>query len=137
MKTPHILRVSRGPDSFSGLFRSLDEEGLRYGWLEYSEVEAPPSLAAAAAHGALRAVSVGEAGSVVVKPRRGAAVLKDLLREHFRGCALVLLRGSVAAPELIEADQTCRLCFSDGTSRTLSTESFVSALRRVSPWPQA
>lgn len=137
MRSPHILRVAEGPASFGALFRYLEEAGLRCGWLEYSETEAPPDLAAAAGLGALRAVSVGRCGSVAVKPRRGAAVLKDLLRENFRGCALVLLRGEVAAPELAAGDQGCRLSFPDGSGRAFSYEELIAALRRPSPWPQA
>jgi hypothetical protein len=37
---------------------------------------------------------------VAVKLLAGAPVLRDLLREHFRGCKAVLVRGEVEAEEL-------------------------------------
>ncbi|MES1211383.1 MAG: hypothetical protein ABUL63_03510, partial [Acidobacteriota bacterium] len=83
-------------------------EGLRVGWLELGQpaettVEpVPEALASAAGLGVLRAVSVGGGRSVAVKPMRGEPVLRDLLREHFRGCSLVLVRGGsgIDAPGL-------------------------------------
>jgi hypothetical protein len=77
-------------------------EGLRVGWLELDGLvdPLPDVLESAAGLGALRAVSVGGGRTVAVKPMRGAPVLRDVLREHFRGCALVLVRGEVDAPAL-------------------------------------
>jgi hypothetical protein len=108
---PHLLRVAQEPARFAPLFAALAAAGLRCGWLELRQAGAPPaSLEAAAALGAARAVATGEGRSVAVKALRGAPVLRDLLREHFAGCALVLVAaggggeapaGAVAAaPEL-------------------------------------
>src|SRR6185436_14218941 len=98
-KGPHLLRVELGPAAFLPLFAAARALELRLGWLELGGAVAPlpASLDAAASLGALRAVAVGEGKSVAVKPRRGAPVLKDLLREHFAGCALVLVEGEEGA----------------------------------------
>ncbi len=102
MKVPHLLRVSEPPDRFSALIEAARAEGLRVGWLELEGATAPVPeiLESAAGLGALRAVAVGAGRTVAVKPLRGAPVLRDLLREHFRGCTLVLVRGEVDAPAL-------------------------------------
>ena len=101
MKTPHLLRVEGEPESFSPLVEAARADGLRIGWLEMAEVAPLPEvLASAAGLGLLRAVSAGGGRTVAVKPLRGEPVLKDLLREHFLGCALVLVRGAVDAPLL-------------------------------------
>lgn len=101
MKAPHLLRVEDAPESFSSLVEAARADGLRVGWLELAEVAPLPDvLAAGAGLGLLRAVSAGGGRTVAVKPLRGEPVLKDLLREHFLGCALVLVRGEVEAPHL-------------------------------------
>ncbi|MCB1036411.1 MAG: hypothetical protein KDD47_21475 [Acidobacteria bacterium] len=134
MKTPHLLQVALDPDAYGDLFRAAAEAGLRIGWLEYSSPVPPPDLGAAARLGALRAVAVGEEGSLSVKPRRGLPVLRDLLREHFRGCALVLVRGAVDAPCLESEGAGWRLVAGTREPRSLTTEQLVAALRRPSPW---
>jgi hypothetical protein len=94
---PHLLRVAQEPASFAPLFAALTAAGLRCGWLELRRPGAPPpGLEAAAALGAARAVAAGDGRSVAVKALRGAPVLRDLLREHFAGCTLVLVAGSGA-----------------------------------------
>jgi hypothetical protein len=102
LKVPHLLRVSEPPERFAVLIEAARAEGLRVGWLELDgEAEPVPGvLGSAAGLGALRAVSVGAGRTVSVKPLRGEPVLRDLLREPFRGCALVLVRGEVDAPVL-------------------------------------
>lgn len=134
MKPPHLLRVPEAPEAYESLIQGISAAGMRCGWLEFSEAEAPEDLARAAELGVLRAVAVGHSGSLVVKPRRGAPVLKDLLREHFRGCVLVLIRGAVAAPELAYREGAWRLSFSDGSYRAFPLENLIAALRRPSPW---
>ena len=103
MRAPHLLRVSEPPERFAALIEAARAEGLRVGWLELDgavDPAVPDVLESAAGLGALRAVSVGAGRTVSVKPMRGAPVLRDVLREHFRGCALVLVRGEVDAPAL-------------------------------------
>lgn len=101
MKTPHLARVEAPPEAFASLIAAARAEGLRVGWLDLGPaVEPPAPLAGAADLGVLRAVAVGAQRTVTVKPMTGAPVLKDLLREHFLGCALVLVRGAADAPLL-------------------------------------
>ena len=90
----------------------------------------------------LRAVAVGEGMSAAVKPLAGPAVLADLLREHFRGCAAVLVRGGLApadAPLLAPAGapgddaDRWRVTLAAG-ARTATTAELVTRLRRPRPW---
>lgn len=94
MKTAHLVRVEEPPAAFAALAAALGEAGLRLGWLERRSPEPlPPTLAAAAGLGALRAVAVGGGLTAAIKPVAGRPVLCDLLREHFLGCAVVLVHG--------------------------------------------
>jgi len=96
LKTPHLLRVDDAPGRFAPLIDAARALGLRIGWLDLggATTPVPEALETAAALSVLRAVAVGEGRTVTVKPMRGAPVLKDLLREHFRGCVMVLVRGA-------------------------------------------
>ncbi len=146
MKRPHrhLLRVEHGAEVFAPVFRAARIEGLRVGWLTLDAVEPPPILAQAAGLGALRAVSVGAGGSVAVKPMRGAPVLRDLLREHFRGCALVLIAGddprivgSENLPLLARVGDAWEVRTAAGENVDpvgWSATDLVSALRRPRPW---
>jgi hypothetical protein len=98
MRGPHLLRVAAEPAAFAPLLAALAAAGLRAGWLELGPPGAlgasgalPASLEAAATLGMARAVAAGGGRSVAVKALRGAPVLRDLLREHFAGCAVVLV----------------------------------------------
>jgi hypothetical protein len=137
----HLLRVTRGAEAFESLIDAARDAGERVGWLEL----APPSrwpeeLEAAAGRGVLRAVAVGGGRSVAVKPMRGEPMLRDLLREHFRGCALVLLRGeprdaaSLAAPRLEPHGESWAVRCEGGPERLLTTDQLLAALRRPHPW---
>jgi hypothetical protein len=137
MKSPHLLRIDDSPERFAPLVEAARALGLRVGWLELGALPAPvpDSLETAARLGVLRAVSVGEGRTVAVKPLRGAPVLKDLLREHFQGCALVLVKGEVDAPSLQTEDGTSwRLALTGSASRLFSTAQLVTTLRKPHPW---
>jgi len=143
MKAPHLLRVEEGPEVFAPLLAAMEMEGMRAGWLELAEPEpAPSTLDRAVDGGALRAVAVGERGSVAVKRRKGPPVLGDLLREHFLGCRLVLLRGQpppgaaeIELPRLTPAaDGGWRVEAPDRAALDLSTAELVARLRRPRPW---
>ncbi|MGH9360877.1 MAG: hypothetical protein ACRD2T_03105, partial [Thermoanaerobaculia bacterium] len=83
----------------------------------------------------LRAVAVGEGRAVAVKPIAGPPVLGDLLREHFLGCCLVLVRGDVAAPALApDGDAWSLTPPSPAPPRRLTTAELVAALRQPRPW---
>jgi len=138
MKTPHLLRVEQGAAEYAPLFEAARSLDLRIGWLELGGSvpgAVPPGLEAAAGEGALRAVAVGGGRVAVVKPMKGAPVLRDLLREHFRGCALVLLFGGGAAdlPSLSRDGETYRVA-SGAVVRTFNAAHLAAALRRPRPF---
>jgi len=104
MKEPHLLRVEEPPERFAVLITAARAAGLRVGWLDLdaSPPPPPPHLAAAVRSGALRAVSAASSATggsqvVAVKTPSGGLVFKDLLREHFLGCRLVLVAVSPGA----------------------------------------
>ncbi len=142
MKNPHVLRVGEGPERFAALFAAARALGLRIGWLDLLPATAaapdplPPDLEAAAGEGALRAVAVGGGRSVAVKPMRGAPVLGDLLREHFSGCVLVLVRSTLAspAPQLAPEGESFRVVSPGEAARLYTASDLAAALRRPRPW---
>lgn len=134
----HLLRVERPVAELEELIAEVRNQGERVGWLELPPVRpepVPAPLAAAAERGVLRAVAVGGGRSVAVKPIQGAPVLRDLLREHFRGCALVLVRGEVEAPLVEPRGDGWAVALADGVERRFTTEELVAALRKPRPWP--
>lgn len=139
----HLLRVEDDAEAFADLFAAVRQAGGRVGWLELTPPSPlPPGLEAAAAGGVLRAVAVGGGRSVAVKPIRGEPVLRDLLREHFRGCALVLVRhepggGAPALPRLEPDGPAWRLRAGDDTGRRMTSVEVVAALRKPHPWKSA
>lgn len=136
MKAPHLLRVEEGPEGFAPLVEAARADGLRIGWLELAEAAPLPDvLASAAGLGVLRAVSVGGGRTVAVKPLRGEPVLRDLLREHFLGCALVLVRGAVDAPHLRRDGEGWVIDTPEKAGQPLTTEQLAAKLR--SPLPLA
>ena len=134
MKTPHLVRVEDAPDRFAPLIEAARTEGLRIGWLDFTAVEPPSGLEAAAGLGVLRAVAVGGGRTVSVKPLKGEPVLRDLLREHFRGCVLVLVRGEVDAPYLRPDGDSWTVAVSGEAARSYGTAALVAALRKPHPW---
>jgi hypothetical protein len=136
MKSPHLLRVDDSPERFAPLIEVARALGLRIGWLDLEATTSPvPALLeGAAALGVLRAVAVGEGRTVAVKPLRGAPVLKDLLREHFRGCALVLVRGEVEAPWLRLEGEGFVVAPPGAASRSYTPEKLAETLRKPNPW---
>ncbi|MEP7008746.1 MAG: hypothetical protein ABJC13_00335 [Acidobacteriota bacterium] len=138
MKTPHLLRVEQAATEYAPLFDAARALGLRLGWMELGDSvpgAVPPSLEAAAGEGALRAVAVGGGRTVSIKPMKGAPVLRDLLREHFRGCALVLVFGGGAAelPSLSRDGEVYRVA-SGSVVRTFSAAHLAEAVRRPRPF---
>jgi hypothetical protein len=148
LKQPHLLRVEEGPEGFAPLLAALAAAGLRAGWLELGPAEpAAASLESAAALGARRAVAAGGGRSVAVKVLRGEPVLRDLLREHFPGCALVLVRVRGAeppapagvplapAPALFPSGDGWRIARAgDAAAQQFDTPGLLAALRRPRPW---
>lgn len=141
MKEPHLLRVAAPPSTFAPLAAALAAEGMRLGWLELAAAPPEPlsiELEAALELGVLRAVAVGPGRSLAAKPLRGAPVLRDLLREHFRGCRLVLVAGRGAPQELPElapaADGTYRVQPPGEAGHTFAPPGLAARLRRPRPW---
>jgi hypothetical protein len=136
LKSPHLLQVTDPPETFAPLIEAARALGLRVGWLELGGTAhpVPPALEAAAGLGVLRAVETSDGRSVAVKPMRGAPVLKDLLREHFRGCALVLVHGEVEAPLLEPGEESWSVRVPGEASRRLATTDLAEALRKPRPW---
>lgn len=131
MKHIHLLRTTRDALDFHPLFAAATALGVRVGWLDMeSTAGAPRELEEAATQGAFRAVGVTENRVLTVKPVRGATVLKDLLREHFAGCRLVVIRGGLDVPELLVAADGYRVRFEDGTEKDFSSEALAKALRK-------
>jgi hypothetical protein len=133
VKTPYLLRVDAPPETFRPVIAAARSLGLRVGWLDLGATPGPvpETLGAAADLGVLRAVAVGEGRAVSVKPLRGAPVLKDLLREHFQGCVLVLVRGELEdAPALTTDGDGWRISPPGLASRRSSTDDFVASLRK-------
>jgi hypothetical protein len=138
MSEPHLLSVDEGPEAFAALVAALAAAGMRAGWLDLAAASPlPPDLETAAAAGVLRAVAAGGGRSLAIKPLKGAPVLGDLLREHFRGCALVLVRGDAAGPEiprLAPAVGAWTVTPPGGAARVYAPAELVAELRRPRPW---
>lgn len=138
MKRIHLLRVEGPAASCASLVDAVRADGGRVGWLALNEPQAvPPDLEQAAALGVLRAVAVGADRTLSVKPRVGKVVLRDVLREHFRGCRAVLVAegvpGEVDAPVLIKDGESWTVrCHGQELSHT--TESLTRALRKPLPF---
>ncbi len=145
----HLLLADGPVVTFGRLIAALRHDGARAGWLEWSspsELESPSgpescvaatypeSLDVAAGQGVLRAVAIGGGRSVAVKPMRGAPVLRDVLREHFRGCRLVLVVGEVDAPKLEPDGEDWKITVPGRAAMRWTTEKLIAALRKPSPW---
>lgn len=132
MKLPHLFAVDEGPEVFAPLWAEASTAGLRLGWLELGEREPGGSrLESAAASGAFRAVQAGGGRVATLKPVRGEPVLRDLLREHFAGCAGVLVRGLASYPRLVSSAQGWRLETAEGAAaRQVGSSDLIALLRR-------
>ena len=134
MKRIHLLSVAARADAFLELIEALGAEGRRVGWLDLGSAQVPATLTAASGAGVLRAVGVDDGVTVAVKPRKGAVVMKDLLREYFVGCSVVLVRGGEGLPRLSVAEGGWLLEVPGATARALDTASLVAALRKPRPF---
>jgi hypothetical protein len=126
----HALRVCEGSEAFRSLYAAVVEAGERAGWLDLQPESAASGPAAPALDdGVWKAVTVEPGRTVAVKRRRGAPVLVDLLREHFRGCRVVLVRGDAPLPMLSPRGADWDVRGQDGEVRRLTTAELVRALR--------
>jgi hypothetical protein len=139
----HALRVTAGSEAFGPLLAAVEHAGERAGWLELPGSgaggaessgsrllgDAAESIDLVLQTGAWKVVAVSDRASVAVKRLRGPAVLRDLLREHFRGCRLVLVRGDIALPALRPRADGWELESLAGETRLLSTADLIRSLR--------
>lgn len=142
MKRIQLLRYEGEPAALEALFEAIRAEGLRAGWLELDSQpggEGPAGDAVAA--GAFRAAAVVPGRVVSVKRVTGPPVLRDLLREHFLGCALVVVRpggtesGLEAELPTLELGPDCyRITAPGQAAHELSAEALAGRLRRPHPW---
>ncbi len=138
----HLLRVTRPVVEFGGLIAAARQLEERVGWLEWPKASQPAvapgplpeSLAVAAGLGVLRAVAIDGGLSVAVKPMRGEPVLHDVLREHFRGCRLVLVTGEIDAPRLEPSDDEWIVHPRGRPAARWTTDRLIAALRKPRPW---
>jgi hypothetical protein len=130
VKAPALVAVEQPPEAFAPLLAAARARGLRVGWLELAAVEPPAPLAAAAAAGAAKAVAAVAGQTVALKTSRGAPVLRDLLREQFLGCAVVLVRGHAGWPRLALDADGAALALAAERTRRLSVEALIDELVR-------
>ncbi|MDX1644271.1 MAG: hypothetical protein R3244_07945 [Thermoanaerobaculia bacterium] len=130
MKTTHLLTTDEPVEALAPLIAAAEAAGLRIGWLDLeASAEPPATLAGAVEAGVFRTVARSETGLVTAKRVAGPLVLRDLLREHFLGCRLVLVRGEVDAPRLTRRGERW-LVASEAGRLELGTDDLVARLRR-------
>ncbi len=114
MKRNHILKTELGKTDLMGLIEAAAALDLRVGWLDWQpETQPDPGdlgiqgLAEMASTPVLRAVTVQSRRVTSIKPMAGGAVFYDVLRSHFRGCSVVLVRsiGESEPEELLSAPE--------------------------------
>jgi hypothetical protein len=130
VKAPALVAVDDEPAAFASLFEAARAAGVRIGWLDLREgAGAPAPGAPAVESGAAKSVTVGAGRVVSVKRVAGPSVLRDLLREHFLGCGIVLVRGAAAEPRLARDGDGFRLAAA-GSERRLDAARLVAELSR-------
>ncbi|MEM8934482.1 MAG: hypothetical protein AAGE94_25030 [Acidobacteriota bacterium] len=143
MQRIHLLRVDAEPASFATLAEALVADGGRLGWLDWSpdrEADEPsattvdPALVDAASLPTLRAVAVERGRTVMIKPQQGAPVLMDVVREHFRGCRVVLVRGDLPNLPSLEATEDGYRIVTPSFDRTVDADALAARLRRPRPF---
>jgi len=135
----HLLRVAEEASVYEPLVRAAAAAGLRVGWLELpAPSPPPPELRAALDAGSDRAVTVGESWTLAARPRKGPARMRELMRQQFLGCTLVLVRGEADAPLLAPAgDGGWRVTIASGKDRRYGVDQLVAALREPRPFAPA
>ena len=166
MKRILLLRFKGEPAALGALFAAVRAEGLRAGWLDLgaagpgasdtgsagtSGAEAAggsptggQGVGSAVSAGAFRAAAVAPGRVVSVKAVTGPPVLRDLLREHFLGCALVVVRPGgdcdpldaelAEIPALEAAGGRLRVTPPGQAAVDLAPEELAASLRRPHPW---
>jgi hypothetical protein len=133
MRRIHLLRVDGEPGDYAELLEALEAERMRVGWLDLQGGQVPSPWREVTAAGIFKAVALADNLTIAVKPRRGGFVMKDLLREHFLGCSLVLVRGGDGLPHLEVAEAGWRLVVPGELPRCLDTAGLVATLSGPRP----
>ncbi len=135
MKRQVVLAAGAPAAAHGELIAALAAAGERAGWLDLAAAAAHAGeLQAAAEAGAFRAVAVAPGKVATLKPIRGQPVLTDLLREHFRGCLLVLVRGVEGLIRLDPDAAGWQLTAPSGRRLRRSTAELVADLGRPAVW---
>lgn len=130
MKAPALVAVNQPADAFTALFAAAAARDARVGWLDLAAAVEPPAvLGPAAAAGAAKAVAVSPGGAIAWKRRRGAPLLRDLLREHFLGYLAVLVRGGEGWPRLSLEGDVYKLAITNGSARQGTAEEILDVMR--------
>jgi len=131
VKSPVLFSVSGGASDYESLFAAARERGAKVGWLELDSVAVRARTPAGLPFtGAFRTVEVDERWTVSTKPRKGPAVLRDLLREHFLGADVVLVSGLDLFPKLARSGDGWELEEAAGRKHRLSTEALLDLARK-------
>jgi hypothetical protein len=131
VKAPVLLSVSGEAIDFEPLFIEAATRKLRVGWLEFDgAAEVPPALAGSPFTSAFRVAIVGASATVTVKPRKGPAFLRDLVREQFLGADFVLVKGSELLPVLSRNGERWLLRENATAERRLTLEELFARLRK-------
>jgi hypothetical protein len=131
VKSPVLFSVSGDVSDYEPLFVAARERGAKVGWLELDSVAAGARTPAGLPFtGAFRTVEVNDRWTVSTKPRKGPAVLRDLLREHFLGADVVLVSGLDLFPKLSRRNEDWELEEAAGRKFRLSTEALLDRARK-------
>ena len=138
MRRIHLLRVADEAHAYAPLMVAAAASGIRVGWLELQAPPPPPEpLLAVLRAGGARAVAVTAGWTLAARPLKGPAQLRELLRQQFLGCALVLVRGEVDAPALSPGDGDWRVTVPGASERRLPIDQLLAALREPQPFAPA
>ena len=126
----HLLSVAGTLEAYRPLLAAAAEARMRLGWLELAAPVVDPSLEAALGAGAFRAGRVGAGRSLAAKRLVGEAVLRDVVREQFKGCVAVLVVAAADLPRLVADGSDWSLVAVSGERRRLDTPALLALLRR-------
>ncbi len=131
MKAPALVAVAHDPEAFAPLFAFARARGARIGWLDFVAGSEPSIIVESSELASLfRTVTVSPGRLVATKRLPGAPVLRDLLREYFLGCGVVLVRGRPGFPSLAPDGELFRLRFAPERELRLGGEELLRQLLR-------
>lgn len=134
MRRVHQLCAEQPPSEYASLVEAARQIGVRIGWWENITVTPPAPLAAPTDAGFFQSIAVGADATLSVKRRIGPAVARDLIREYFLGCDLVLMAGRAEYPCLKRLESGWVVTLPDGAENEFTTQELIAALRRPDPF---